>query len=187
MDKKKKLILLIAVVIFLLVICFNIIYSKAKISNQIIYNEEIPQNVSFIKSNSSKLFDYEMHVKLETNKDKNGYMHVGYLLRVTPKSKIIYKKVQSTVFWDESLRKVFVAIGNGFLGFGNDISQDYINFDENNKGLEIARSTLVSNFYTIEELKKSLVKNIRAKVVWSGGSEYVILTPDNMEFTVVEE
>lgn len=79
---------------------------------------------------------------------------------------------------DESLKSAFTV--QNFLGFGTDVSEN-ITFGSLNKGLEVGRSTLLTDYYDIDTLKYFLIKDIKVKVIWKTGEEYVILSPENVE------
>lgn len=148
-------------------------------SNNIIMHDEkeVDENL-LIDSNKSDNFDYHLYVYLKKEKDEHGFMNVIYKLRITPKAGKVYNNVMVTAFLDESLKSAFTV--QNFLGFGTDVSEN-ITFGSLNKGLEVGRSTLLTDYYDIDTLKYFLIKDIKVKVIWKTGEEYVILSPENVE------
>ena len=170
-----KFILFTFLLLLALLLCFLYTNKDNKSNNVIAYDEkEINENL-LIDSDKSNNFDYHLSVYLKKEKDEYRYMNVIYKLRITPKTNDIYDKVMVTAFLDKSLKNAF-AVQN-FLGFGTDISED-ITLDSSNKGLEVGRSTLLTDYYNIDTLKDYLIKDVKVKVVWKSGEEYVILSPE---------
>ena len=145
-------------------------------------DESLPQNITFINSSESVNFVYEMNVKLDEKRDETGFNRVWYLLRITKKNQDIYNNLKVTGFIDESMRDLIMA--QIFLGFGTDI-EDKINIGKDSKGMETGRVTYISDSLGLEEIKERLKKEIKVKVVWDGGAEYVIIPTAEINLEVI--
>lgn len=187
-DKTKK-ILIIFFSILLLLIISKILFGlyKDKVENiktgeevQVQYDMEQPKNVMLEDYKKSNNFIYDMQVTLDTKESSKKHYRVIYKLRVTPKNNNIYKDMRISVFLDETMKNVFVV--QNFLGFGTDINDKHTIDGKNNKGIEVARATYLSKELSKDELVKKLTSDIKVKVVWNEGIEWVKIPGNDIKF-----
>lgn len=182
--KKFFLILSIGVLVAVLIyISRGYSANDLSISSDIKYNESLPKNVIYIDSSTSEHFTYDMLVKLSKKKDETGFLRLWYNLKIIPKNQIIYNNINVTGFLDESMRDIIMP--QTFLGFGTDVD-DKISIGKDSKGLETARVTYISDSLGLDEITKRLKKEIKVKVIWDSGEEYVIIPSSSINLEILE-